>query len=195
MGQRSQIYVRQNTKEGKHFLVARYFHWNYGERMISRARYTMEWIKEYRPYLYIWEDCINRKKLEQIINVNFDMKDIVLSSDIIDCFSDDYKMSFNDFVFKRQANNDGKLFIDIYPNTIKYCFLNSEADINKIMDAEQYMHWDSEDWENNKYIDKEQKTFCKRNIRIINKTAKLMTKSEIQDFLTCEYEEEPKPLF
>lgn len=34
MGQRSQIYVRYNEK----LLFARYFQWNYGTRMISRAR-------------------------------------------------------------------------------------------------------------------------------------------------------------
>ena len=41
MGQRSQIYVRYTNEKGEHFLTARYFGWNYGERMISRARHTL----------------------------------------------------------------------------------------------------------------------------------------------------------
>lgn len=41
MGQRSQIYVRYNKKDMNGVnckkLIANYYQWNYGERMISRA--------------------------------------------------------------------------------------------------------------------------------------------------------------
>ena len=46
MGQRSQIYVRYQ-KDDANYLVARYYQWNYGERMISRCRHTLEWIREH----------------------------------------------------------------------------------------------------------------------------------------------------
>ena len=46
MGQRSQIFVRYQETDGTRKLVARYYGWNYGERMISRARHTIEWLKE-----------------------------------------------------------------------------------------------------------------------------------------------------
>ena len=62
MGQRSQIYIRYNvnyvsgaatknpTTHNYKGLIARYFGWNYGERMISRARHTLEWIKDNVDY-------------------------------------------------------------------------------------------------------------------------------------------------
>ena len=43
MGQRSQIYVRYNKK----LVIANYYQWNYGEQMISRARYGIEYIRRY----------------------------------------------------------------------------------------------------------------------------------------------------
>ena len=39
MGQRSQIYVRFNNRYGKTELVARYFNWNFGERMGEAGRF------------------------------------------------------------------------------------------------------------------------------------------------------------
>lgn len=41
MGQRSQIFVRYQETDGTRKLVARYYGWNYGERMISRARHHL----------------------------------------------------------------------------------------------------------------------------------------------------------
>ena len=52
MGQKSQIYVRFD----KELVVANYYRWNYGERMISRARYGIEYIKdcllEYKNWIF-----------------------------------------------------------------------------------------------------------------------------------------------
>ena len=45
MGQRSQIYIRIKDEDGNTTLFAKYFQWNFGERMISRARYGIEYIK------------------------------------------------------------------------------------------------------------------------------------------------------
>ncbi len=46
IGQKSQIYVRYFENNNERTLVARDFDWNYGERMISRARYTLDWLRQ-----------------------------------------------------------------------------------------------------------------------------------------------------
>lgn len=45
MGQRSQIYVRYNKSNTQKGLIANYYSWNYSERMISRARWGIEFIE------------------------------------------------------------------------------------------------------------------------------------------------------
>ena len=53
MGQRSQIYIRYNGD----IKVANYYQWNYGERMISRARAIIEILNdEYLEYGWCFED-------------------------------------------------------------------------------------------------------------------------------------------
>ena len=191
MGQRSQIYVRY-TKDGKHYLTARYFGWNYGERMISRCRYSLEWIKEMARHDYLFR--YEKTKLERILEVNFDMVDAQITCDIIKEFleyGDDYL--FVDYVFKMQDNNDGKLFIDVSDGCLKYCFLDDDCNTENIMDAAGYMAWNSENWEQSKYIDDEQKERCRENLKVIGKIAELMTTEEAEDFINCIYEEEPKP--
>ena len=191
MGQRSQIYVRY-TKDGKHYLTARYFQWNYGERMISRCRYSLEWIK--KMSMHDWLFTTNKGQLERILEVNFDMVDAQITCDIIKEFleyGDDY--SFVDYVFKMQDNNDGKLFIDVSDGCLKYCFLDDDCNTENIMDAAGYMAWNSENWEQSKYIDDEQKERCRENLKVIGKIAELMTTEEAEDFINCIYEEEPKP--
>lgn len=215
MGQRSQIYVRY-TKDGKHYLTARYFQWNYGERMISRCRYSLEWIE--KTISADWYFTKEKTRLERILDVNFDMADVQLGCDIVKEFleyGDDY--SFIDYIFKMQDNNDGKLFIDISdgqpPVTLsaisepsfllvapvstfvplKYCFLDCDCNTENIMDAAGYMAWNSENWEQSKYIDDEQKERCRENLKVIGKIAELMTTEEAEDFINCIYEEEPKP--
>lgn len=191
MGQRSQIYVRY-TKDGKHYLTARYFGWNYGERMISRCRYSLEWIKKMSKH--DWLFTTNKGQLERILEVNFDMVDAQITCDIIKEFleyGDDY--SFVDYVFKMQDNNDGKLFIDVSDGYLKYCFLDSNCNTENIMDAAGYMAWNSEDWEQSEYINDEQKERCRDNLKVIGEIAELMTTEEAEDFINCIYEEEPKP--
>jgi len=190
MGQRSQIYVRINAD--KKVLVARYFNWNYGERMISRSRYTIEWLKKHSRYgikTLIMNEYI--KMLIHIIETNFDMKDVVLSADITEEYNEYFKddcVEFNDYVFKQQHNNDGKLLIDVCENEIKYAFLDWAASPNSIMNGEAYMKWNSENWENSPYTTKRAKDACKRNIKYISKHAKLMTKDEVEDFLNYKYQ-------
>lgn len=189
MGQRSQIYVRYN-KDGVNYLTARYYQWNYGERMISRCKHTLEWIKEMLDY--DWYLTTETEKLKRIMDVNFDMQDIVMGCDIIKEYTEDEywkdsECSFNECVFECQDNNDGKLFIDIKDGKIKYAFLDYDCHTEHIMNAEQYMHWDSEGWITSKYIDDEQKLICFNNIQEIAKLAELMTQEEIEDFINCDY--------
>ena len=191
MEQRSQIYVRY-TKDGKHYLTARYFQWNYGERMISRCRYSLEWIE--KTISANWYFTKEKTKLERILDVNFDMVDVQFGCDIVKEFleyGDDY--SFIDYIFKMQDNNDGKLFIDISDGQFKYCFLDYDCNTENIMDAAGYMAWNSKNWEQSKYIDDEQKERCRENLKVIGKIAELMTTEEAEDFINCIYEEEPKP--
>lgn len=191
MGQRSQIYIR--VQEGdKYHLIARYFGWNFAERMISRCRHTLKWVTDYRDQGYKMFNPDTITKLSRIVEVNFDMCDIVLSQDIIQEY---YDLNFNedypdiqDYVFYDQHNNDGRLFIDVPESgPIKYAFLDDKLHEDHIMDAATYMEWDCADWKNSEYIDGEQKKICKNNIKEISRLAQLMTKEEIADFISCDY--------
>ena len=118
------------------------------------------------------------------------MRDVLNTCDILNEFYNYFsEENFNDYVFRYQDNNDGKLFIDIKESGVYYSFIDDARDIDNIMDAEGYMGWnnDPKDWRNSKYIPKDQKLRCERNIRYISKHAKLMTLDELEDFITCDY--------
>lgn len=197
MGQRSQIYIRyrdegNNTpadgSKGIH-LVALYFQWCFGERMVSRARHTIEWAKESAKYY--WE--LDRK-VGRIAEVNFDMGDIVLSHNIIketiEDFQPDTVEEFNDCVFNQQDNNDGQLYIDVFPDgTVKHCFTRYPMTTDKLSNnvpitATQYMTWDYKGWrkaENKKnYL-----AYTNRNIKWLKENSPLMTAEELAEFKTC----------
>ena len=187
MGQRSQIYVRYTNDKGEHFLTARYFGWCYGERMVSRARHTLEWIN--REVKYTFKFSTDNRQLIRIIDTNFDMKDVSISSDIIEEYFDygNVHNTFEEYVFTHHDNNDGKLFIDIHPDgTIKYAFLDQECNIDKKMSAAQYMNWNHRQWRKSQYISSEQKDCCEVNL-IYMKKVPLMTKRELKDFISCDY--------
>jgi len=79
MGQRSQIYVRFFDGE-KIRLIANYYSWNYGERMISRARYGIETIKTILGFNGLhYNFSTNITKLQRIFDVNFDMDHLFLT--------------------------------------------------------------------------------------------------------------------
>ena len=110
MGQKSQIYVRFENEEKKKELIARYYGWNYEERMISRARHSVEWLIDNDNRLYNI-----REKMYRILDTNFDMQDVVKSSDIIKEYVEDYELwecTLNEF-FYSQDNNNGVLLIDV----------------------------------------------------------------------------------
>lgn len=195
MGQKSQIYLRANGK----LVFANYYGWNYGERMISRARYGIEWVKYFIAMKYDWvfSDPAYITKMRRVFDVNFDMKDVAISQDIVqehaDLFADD---DFNDYVFNKQGNNDGQLYVDIKGDKIYYCFRDwtrhsDGTTSDTIMSASEYMDWDAEDWENSEYITDEGKAACRDNIKAIEEMAELMTMEQLDDFIGGDYE--PKP--
>ena len=186
MGQRSQIFVRYE-ENGQKKMIARYYQWNYGERMISRARYGIEWLKDMYKYTFEFE-----RKLYRILDTNFDMIDCVISSDIIKEFIDgDWEndgYTLNNFMFYQQDNNDGKLFIDVLSDgTIKYAFLDYNN--KKIMSGTEYMKWNrGKNWKNpTEYFDQEDVDICIKNIKEINKMATKMTADEVKEFMEMDY--------
>lgn len=188
MGQRSQIYVRYQDNEGKNYLIARYYSWNFAERMISRCRYTLEWIEGYIEYPYYFMK--DTEKLERIMDTNFDMIDVVIGQDIVKEYFEQFadEEDFNDMVFKLQDNNDGKLFIDVRSDgTMKYAFTNTECNTDNIMDAYHYMKWNKPNWMESEYIEPDQKELCFKNLGKIPELAQLMTKEELEDFISAEY--------
>lgn len=194
MGQRSQIYVRYNGK----LIIANYYQWNYGERMISRARWGMEYLKYYveNEYDFAFRDNSYTERMRRIFDVNFDMHDIAISCDIIKEEEEYGNGDFNGYVFNRQDNNDGQLYIDIKDGRIYYCFRDwtnhdDGTTSDAIMNAAEYMDWDSKDWENSEYITDEGKAACRANIEAIESWAELMTLEQLDDFIHGDYE--PKP--
>lgn len=189
MGQRSQIYLRYNGA----LVFANYYQWNFGERMISRARWGIEWVKEQvdKGYDFIFRSNSYIKQMRRVFDANFDMHDVQISGDIVKEWADDFADEpFNDIVFNFQDNNDGQLFVDIRDGRIFYCFRNMHADT--IMDAEQYMKWDLPRWKTDDCsLDAEEIQTCKDNIKAIGNMATLMTREQLDDFLSGDYE--PKP--
>lgn len=209
MGQRSQIYIRATKTDGEKVLLARYYQWNYAERMISRARWTIEFLKDHTDDFY-WKDPSFVTKLARYVDVNFDMHDIVMSSDIIKEYEEwGEGESFANFVFLEQDNNDGKLLIDvdIKAKAIKYAFLDCDISLDNIMDGNVYMRWEnryanaedgySKNWRSifascwddtlkASEIEEMIKT-CEDNINAISKNAVLMTCGEIENFINYDY--------
>lgn len=185
MGQRSQIYVRYHNENGEVGIAARYYSWNYGERMISRARYTMEWLKEHYQYLFFEAD-----KIPHILDINFDMKDCVISGDILKEYQDDLNEedSPNGFMFYGQDNNDGQLLIDVARyGSIKYAFIQKGQTTPMLPD--EYMEWDiGSEWNTEtEYNSKSCIATCQKNIRKIKRIAKLMTEEEVKEFISYDY--------
>lgn len=209
MGQRSQIYVRYN----KNLIIANYYQWNFAERMISRARTILERLLYQDEYLHYYFNSKHEiEKISRLIDTNFDMRDIVMSSNIIKEYKEnknsflDWNRSFNEEVFY-QDNNDGCLFIDITGNKedghkIKYAF-TEDLNYEKTLDAVQYMNWDisysnpdhSQRWI--KYIKKYYKDnadkiieYTTENLDFIKSNFEVMTVEELKDFIGSKYDDD-----
>ena len=192
MGQRSQIYIRITDNYNEYpKLYAKYFQWNYGERMISRARHGIEYIKESMEY--ISHDSV-QEKINRIFDINFDMKDIAFTSDLIKEWLEHFREHYTqvEYIFTSTANNDGKLFIDVNANgEIKIGF--TDYNLN-LLSPEAYMDWDFENWKNSEYLSPGDREICKNNIEYINKNVSFMTKEELQEFINYDYSKQIEKL-
>lgn len=186
MGQRSQIYVRVDNK----LYLARYFRWNYGERMISRARWGIEALSNYVEQGF--NLGTEKERFARIFDVNFDMHDVAISADIMEEYREygsNGKMNFNKFVFTEQDNNDGKLLIsvDTKKPEIKYAFLNSDSEY--IGDVHQYIQWDIPNFMKDLILD--DLITLRGNCSAIEIMAKLMTQEEAKEFISLDEEGNP----
>lgn len=194
MGQRSQIYIRYNIEyNGKQYrgLIARYYPWNYGERMVSRARSIIEYIKDcYLAYPSTFTSVWELEKLRLYCDINFDMKDIVISTDLIKEVSDQFDCDTS-YLFNTD-NNDGQLYIDVTNDGIKYCFTKYCHEENP-MDGEEYMKWNTEtsnrpNWHiPNQYMKRTTINYTEDNIAEIDSIASLMTAEELEGFINDDY--------
>lgn len=188
MGQRSQIYVIYKDNQNRDCISATYFQWNYGERMVSRARYLMGWIKG-QSLVYSSDNNLFSlsyvvHKIRYIASVNFDYKDVVIGQDLIEEWKA-YKQgvpnaNLNDYIFNAD-NNDGCLFIDArIPKQLRYAFTTYDYK-DGVMGPEAYLKWDNvpQNIRNAK--------FTKRNINWITHNAKLMKKKELEAILKTNY--------
>lgn len=189
MGQRSQIYVAYDKghrnekgiverKDGQ-YLIARYYQWNYGSRMVSRAKGLIEWILENIEYI----DYLS-KKIPRIADTNWDLHDVAISQDIIKEEKDSREPDDKDYspykyIFEWQDNNDGKLFISIKDDgEIKYAF--TDGDISAPLTAEGYIY-------NGRYSTKDNASNYSENCKYIGEHATLMTKAELDIFIHNNY--------
>lgn len=192
MGQNSQIYVRMDGPNGK-ILLARYYSWVYGERMVSRARAAIEWVRDYL------DDGMGEllpgytPKLVRILDTNFDMRDVQISIDLLEERLEQFpEWKFSDYVFFHRSNNDGRLFldIDIQNKVVKYAFVDTDCNVEHIMDAVSYMDWDHLDSEWRKELSADVVATLALNAEYIKSRAVLMTTEELMEFINYDYEGE-----
>ena len=177
MGQRSQIYIRYPAGEKKG-LIARYFSWNYGERMVSRASGIIKMAKRQSSF-----DDEGIKKLILVCDVNFDMRDISLSSDIIEEVAVFCEGVSNELF--AQDNNDGQLLVDIRNGVVKYAFI-PYYDNPAFLDGEGYLAYDlGMDWREK--LDPEVLAYTEKNLAFIAESAVLMSEDEVREFLSYDY--------
>lgn len=187
MGQRSHIFVRVKGDRTKN--IANYYHWNYGERMVSRAAWGLQWVKEHSKSYYSNSNAdmlLDRvRELENIWDVNFDMGDIQMHTNLfkeyeeceipVECFRD---IGFE---------GDGGLCVLVDGNTIKYAFVHAAQEPKT---AEEYMLSDIGEYREvppaeyvSDYIKRNHiKTSYERNLKALSGFC-LMTQDEFDEFM------------
>lgn len=174
MGERSDVFVRIRAKENKTDKTYKhtaffglYYHWCYGERMISRLRGAIDFIHSkidtWNPeFVESKERIDNFKKFWQ---VNFDMEDILDTTDLVAEAISDLKDGWGNTkadIFN-QAENHGYIYLDITiddrdneKSTVKYAFVkdeykDDEKGLPPVMSVEQFADWDIGDGERKWY--------------------------------------------
>lgn len=148
MGERSNIFVRIRAKKrtsDKKYQMATffglYYQWCYGERMISRLRSAIDFVDSnisgWHGEYVVSKDQID--KFKRYLAINFDMKDIIDTVDLIpDAVNDVMRGYANEKadIFD-QAENHGFIYLDITLDDpekkfgennakIKYAFVDNE---------------------------------------------------------------------
>ena len=174
MGQRSQIYIKyKNNHDNAIRLIARYFQFNWGHYMVSRARQLVEVLNEYPVNIH------GENTVVGYAEANFDARSYVSSHDML---AEDWTFTSEETyedIFEHEDNNDGCLFIDATEEKkTKYAFIKSNYKENKDdeyepLDAKQYMERYKNDSDNGS---------AKRNIKFLEQNGILLTKEELNSF-------------
>lgn len=182
MGQRSEIYVAFEMKNERKKITARYFGWNYAERMISRVAFTAGYLQNRIKY------TVDKDSLISIIETNFDMVDHQHSARIEPATLNPFKLRIHD----RGDLNDGRAFIYVaLDGSIKYCFTDNHN--LKPLNCDEYMLFDTEccypqyQWKNEEYKQSEKMAKCRNNIKWLEENAKVMTQEELDNFIHATY--------
>lgn len=147
-------------------------------------------------------------KLRRIMDVNWDMHDITLSSDIVKEFTDDYEeywktegntyaQDFFDFCFSGQDNNNGQVYmyidLDVEKPKVKMCFTeNAFNEESNVLNADGYLtsdllHGEPGTWQEymagSHYYGKETIEYTKENVRYISEHSGMLEKEELLGIL------------
>lgn len=171
----SQIYVMVDGE----LVIANFYDWNYGQFMVSRARYGIEYLAKNidNPWMYRRDRLdLGYETSRRYWDVDFDTKCIDQSMDML---TKDRNMFDWD-------TDDGRLFVMVNSKEkeIKYCFTDN---CNKLMNVDQYLNWDLDvqhwrTWDIRGWND-HTRNVCSGNTNRIKKLAKLMTQEELDAFL------------
>lgn len=173
MGMRSHIMVIIETANAKR-VIANYYHWNYMERMLSRARHGIEWMQDAN---YI---TLKGVEAENIFDVNFDMRDYQSHLNLLESLEDDVTAPLRAIGFEQ----DGGLIIHLTDDGVRYALVTADGDV---LSPIEYMEWDSRDYmvSTDEYIaefDDEQMTAYKSNIEFLNGVP-MLTQIEVEALL------------
>lgn len=206
MGQRSQIYCIVK-KDNDYTLTADYFQWNYGERMLSRVKGTLEnIIDKYLKYPYLLTDKYEHKKvIAPLMAINWDMHDIAKYSDIVQEFTEDIgcwhskgntlAKDFRESVFGGQDNNDGQAYIYVdlndKENPVKIGFTKYDYEPGvEVYDANRYLLENlsgDKPWQDymreSEYYDIDTIKYTSANIDYIKEHSSQLTSQELEQIV------------
>lgn len=210
MGQRSQLYVFVKDVDGNINLMARYFQWNFGIGMVSRAA---EIVRELKHNIDRYDNgfpvlSIDFDYLARIADVNFDTRSVTDSTDIVEEFKECYHEipkedrltvaeDLYEYVFCGQDNNNGQLYIyldlssddrQIYLGFTSDCTINTAE---HMLTAGKYLSVDIADdknWETFlkecEYPDyNEGYEYTKENVQYLQENTKLIDRAMIEDVI------------
>lgn len=182
----SAIYIRYNGQ----IIIANYYNDIYGNRMISRASNTIEYLRSFLTKGWDWffTSKISIGMLKLLIDTDFGSKEVVIGKDLLEEYrnivAEGKNLDISDYLFSTHDDTNGHLYIDVYAPEdlpfydVSYCFYCSSED--RIMDASEYLRQRCPDYRNT--MDEDQLRCCNENIKAISDMSVLMTPDEAKDF-------------